>query len=616
MFKSIRAKLVVVITLAILVSLSSVVLITSSLTSNDLKLKINQDNQALNNALKADITLFMNNNINVVKSIAETEAMKSVDEPKIMDIFQGTIKGNPDLLKIYYGVPEEARLVGYPIHDMPADYDCRERPWYIEAVEKDQLIITDVYMAKATQKPVVTVAVPIKNAEGSLKAVLAIDIALDTISEFVKNYNYGKSGYSFVTDNSGVIIAHHNSELIEKQEKFNKYDFVKKALSGASGYQNANFDGEKRLVIYSKMDLTGWGVFSQQSEAEAYQPLKKIKSVGTSVGLVVLVISIIVSILVINRITNAIKQVTNGAQELAAGNLTVNIKATSKDDVGLLAVSFNTMAQYLREIVGKVVTATDNLAASSDYIANSSEQINKSSTDTASTITEIASGIASVTENVQHVAKSAEDASDKAQRGQEKMGEVTQQVNVLVESTKVVGQSVQKMNERTQNIGQIVDIITQIAAQTNLLSLNAAIEAARAGDAGKGFAVVADEVRNLAAQSANAARDIQQMISDIQDVASNTVQIMDGGDITIQHTVQVVSETSSVFEEIAFINNGLAEKVEHAAEAVEQISSGIQNVAAVAEEQSAITDQTNAAVQQLATMTQELKLAVNSFKID
>ncbi|MEG6616656.1 methyl-accepting chemotaxis protein [Peptococcaceae bacterium 1198_IL3148] len=616
MFKSIRTKLVIIITLTMLVSLSSVVLISSSLMADDLKFKINQDNQSLNDALKADITLFMKNNINIVNSVAETEMMKNVDEPKIMDLFEGIIKSNPDILKIYYGFPEEARLVGYPVHDMAPDYDSRQRPWYIEAVAQDQMIITDVYIAKATQKPVVTVATPIKGDDGSLKAVLAIDIALDTITEFVKSNSSSGTGYSFITDNLGVVIAHPDNQLIEKQEKFDQYDFVKKALNGGSGYQSANFDGEERLVAYSNMDLTGWGVFSQQSQAEAYQQVEKLTSISFFVGLVVLVLSIIVTILVINRTTKAIKEVTYGAQELASGNLNVNIEATGKDEVGLLAVSFNTMARQLRELVDKVVVAADRLATSSEQIASSSEQINNGATDTATTINEMASGIASVTENVQHVAGSAKDASDKAQKGQEKMAEMTEQVNVLVESTKVVGESVQKMNERTQNIGQIVDIITQIAGQTNLLALNAAIEAARAGDAGKGFAVVADEVRKLAAQSANAAKDIQQMISDIQDVANTTVQTMEEEAATIRHAVQVASDTSAMFTEITSINNGLAEKVEQAAAAVEQMSAGIQNMAAVAEEQSAISDQTNAAIQQLTTMTQELKLAVNNFKIE
>jgi methyl-accepting chemotaxis protein len=616
MFKSIKAKLVIIITLAMLVSLSAVVLISSTLTANDLKTKIHQDNQALNNALKADVDLFMDNNINIVNSVAETAVMKNVDEPKIMDIFEGIIKGNPQLLKIYYGVPEEARLVGYPVHDMAPDYDSRQRPWYIEAVDKDQMIITDVYIAKATQKPVVTVATPIKGADGSLKAVLAIDIALDTISEFVNNYSNSGNGYSFITDNKGTVIAHHNKELIEKQEKFDQYDFVKKALSGGSGYQSTMFDGEQRLITYSDMELTGWGVFSQQSETEAYQLVDRLKSVSIFVGLVVLVISIIVSVFVINKITNAIKEVTNGAQELAAGNLTVNIETAGKDEVGLLATSFNTMSKHLREIVGKVVTTTDKLSDSSNNIATSSEQINKSSSDAAATITQIATGIASVTENVQDVARFAENANDKAQRGQEIMSEMMLNVNALVESSSVVGQSVQKMNTSTQNIGQIVDIITHIADQTNLLALNAAIEAARAGDAGKGFAVVAEEVRKLAGKSANAARDIHQMISDIQDVAGNTVQTMEGEEKTIQQAVQVASETSSMFEEITGINNGLAEKIEDVVEAVEQISAGIQNMAAVAEEQSAITEQTNLAIQQLLAMTEEMKQAVNNFKID
>ncbi len=370
-----------------------------------------------------------------------------------------------------------------------------------------------------------------------------------------------------------------------------------------------------------------------------------------------LIFAIIVSMFLSGRLMKPIERLLSAANEIGNGDLTKVLTVESNDEIGSLASNFNKMVMNLRNLIEKVQGSSLRVASTAREISTSSEQMKASTDQITSTTQDIAAGVsqqsAKMTEisramremsgSVQQVATNAQKASEGATgaaKSAQDVGKISSSVSVkMLDIKSAVSNSsdvIKDLNNKSQKIGEIIGVITNIADQTNLLALNAAIEAARAGEHGRGFAVVADEVRKLAEESRNASSQITSLIKEIQMGTQNAVESMNQGTKSVSEGSKTIDEALNAINQIVDAAGGVATMVQEIAAAAEQQSAsveevtasvdevsaisresaaGTQEASAAAEEQAASMDQLVNAAQQMADLANELQTEVAKFNL-
>ncbi|KEO82125.1 hypothetical protein EL26_17020 [Tumebacillus flagellatus] len=375
------------------------------------------------------------------------------------------------------------------------------------------------------------------------------------------------------------------------------------------------------------------------------------------IGPLAVAAALILTFVLIRTILTPIRNVNAQLEEIASGDgdLTKHLRIKNNDEIGDLAGAFNRMVDNLRGLVEQIAISAEQVASSSEEL-NASADMTKAATEQISgTIVEIAegadhqvrsvndcaaemdqmsSGAQQIASSANHVSQMANRTSEIATAGNDAIRSAVHQMNSIHSTIEELSGVVQKLGKRSEQIGEIIGVITSISAQTNLLALNAAIEAARAGEQGRGFAVVADEVRKLAEQSSASAQEIGELIRAIQDETNLAILSMEKGTQEVATGISVVSEAGASFEQIFESVTEVAQQIQEVSAASQQMSvgtvqvaqqfemisqvaegaaSGTQNASAVAEEQLAAMEEIATSAATLAKLAEELQRLVGKF---
>lgn len=484
-----------------------------------------------------------------------------------------------------------------------------------------------------------------------------------------KNIKLGESGYIFVVDQKGNSIAHPNIEgnnvWDEQDDNGVKYmqEIIAKGNEGGGfasySWPLPNSDQLEEKEVYAETDpYWGWVIGASTYLADFNKPAESI----LKLTLVVIGVAIIIGIFVIwqyaSSMAKPINRVVQAMERFAEGDLTQeSMSIRSKDEIGKLANAMNQMQAKLKDMIHNIAQASDLINTSSKELSQSANEVNMGAEQVAITMNELASGaegqahhsneltslmerftadLRETNQHGEHIHQSSVEVLGLTNEGSQLMTSSNSQMSKIDGIVQNAVEKVKNLDAQAQEISKLVVVIKDIADQTNLLALNAAIEAARAGEHGKGFAVVADEVRKLAEQVAFSVNDITSIVTNIQQDFDVVTSSLEDGYQEVKEGTNQIKATSETFTTISNSINDVVESVQlissnlsKVTEDGQKMNSAIQEIAAVAEESAAGVEQTTATTEQtsssmevmagksaqLSTLALELKTLIAQFKL-
>ncbi|MPW29717.1 HAMP domain-containing protein [Agarivorans sp. B2Z047] len=425
---------------------------------------------------------------------------------------------------------------------------------------------------------------------------------MEEMIAFLDSFKIEKSGFVFLSDGEGVIRLHRNNELVGKLKLTDEFGQATSSLLNKQGFNlvEVNYQGQQLLLSSSYIESMDWYLIAQVPKAEVFEELNRSRYYMIVTTLLVIGVFLLVAVWLAGTITRPIAKLADVFQNLGEGegDLRQRLDTESNDEMAKLAKGFNSFIEKIHRSVSSVAQTGENLGDASRSVANQSQRTLENTqhqqdrvTQVATAINQMGSTVNEIASNASQAADAAQDAEQESNKGQQVVLRARDNIMRLAEEMQQVATVVSSLAESSQSIGGILDVIRGISEQTNLLALNAAIEAARAGEQGRGFAVVADEVRNLAGRTAESTDEIQQMINNLQEQASQAV---------------------SAIEQSSGMSSQGAEEAGHAYSALQEISKRVTlisdmniQVATATEEQSSVVSELNGNVEEINLSTQQ-----------
>lgn len=520
-------------------------------------------------------------------------------------------------------------------------YYIRNRPWYQELIAENKALMRTAIDTGVDSTLVIAYNFPVYNDAGELLGAAGIDIGLNNIRDVMSQFDVFETGEAFLLQRDTTIAYHtHNDSLMTKKlddvvyigDRFRDLETtIENIMKGQSGIDRLIYNGVDRYFIYAPIPDLGCMLVLSVSANEMNNSLKALARTSVVIAIFAFIILMTTVIIISKSISNPIWRIVVRVRDIAEGDgdLTKRLRIERDDEIGELAKWFNVFIEKLHDIVwqvkentNQVASATGEISATSAQLASGAEEQNSQASEVATSVHEMTAAIVENSQNAMRSVKIAEEANSKAAEGSEVMQETLEGMEEIVMSTAKTGEIVDTLSQRTDQIGEIIRVIDDIADQTNLLALNAAIEAARAGEQGRGFAVVADEVRKLAERTSNATKEIVEMIGAIQSDTRGVSESMGAARTVVNHGKEMAIKTKGVLGEIIGSVNRAMEMISQIAAASEEMSGGAEEISKSVESISTVTRESASGAEQMAAtadrltrQTENLKTLVNRFKL-
>nr|WP_070414661.1 methyl-accepting chemotaxis protein [Pseudomonas lundensis] len=543
-----------------------------------------------------NIQTWLGGRILLTENLGETLALNP--EPEYVSRLLEQKALTSSFLAVYFGDTQGAFTIR-PDSKMPDGFDPRSRPWYKDALNSNGASLTEPYIDAVTGQMIISIGTAVKKA-GQTLGVVGTDLTLKTVTDSINALDFSGMGYAFLISGDGKILVHPDNTLVMKNLK-DIYPHDTPPIS--SDISEVTLDGKERIVTFAPVKGLGsvnWYVGLSIDKAQAFAMLSTFRT-SAIIATVIAVISIIGLLgLLIRLLMQPLHVMTRAMQNIAEGegDLTRRLVVESKDEFGTLGSAFNQFVERIHTSMTEVASATEHVnevalrvvSASNSSMVNSDEQASRTNS-VAAAINELGAAAQEIARNAAQASHQASDARGLAEEGQQVVERSIGSMQQLSQMLSTSSGHIESLNDKTVNIGQILEVITSISQQTNLLALNAAIEAARAGEAGRGFAVVADEVRNLAHRTQESAQQVQKMIEELQVSARDSVNTMEESQRHSKDSVEIA--------------NSAGARLTSVTERIGEIDGMNQSVATATEEQTSVVESINMDITEINTLNQE-----------
>jgi len=509
-------------------------------------------------------------------------------------------------------------LTGFAHTGAPIDGSTRN---YIKQAVQGKRTISEMLISQLTNELSVVFAVPI-HENGRVVGVLTGSFDGGTFSEITEGLRFGKTGDAFILDANGTVIAHADRNFVLNQnnvftdQRLQEIgNAINKLGANKTGIISYRIDGQAKIGYVMVMPSTGWLVGIMASEAEILDGVASLKWSLIIMTITFGLIGAALGTIIAREIAKQLQLIKSVIETVADGDLTQTARSKYQDEVGAVAAALNKTVESVRTALGRTAQASKQVNETSMELAAMAQEVSAAIEEIASTTNQFSGTIETMNQNAQDMNAKVEAIFEKAEDGNQALKEISSQVAMLRDNAKRMSEEITILGTLSEQIGNIAHMIDEIANQTNLLALNAAIEAARAGEHGRGFAVVADEVRKLAEQSSKATTEIDTLIKKVQSGIFTAVKDMNDNYEVTSKAMQSVENSNSVLGTILSDVETIAHQVESISAGLEELSAGGQQIASSTEEQAGTIQQVASASQSLSEMAENLRALINYFKL-